>query len=395
VTRRVTDGGVTDGEHSRSDPDSVAVVGAGAVGVIAAHDLAARGVAVTLFERGQVASGASGRAAGIVYDAFAEDRDAAVAARALSRFRAFAADGVGSFTPCPYLWFAREGDDRSAAAIREQVPRMREHGRDVALLDPDEVRERFRALEVPVEIAAVAHDAGYLDPGSYVEALAEWAGSAGVDVRADTAAAIDEWDDGSVTLDTGDGTESFDAVLVAAGAHTKRVLADAGVPIAMKPYRVQALVTRSIDVDVPMTYDATEGYYFRPREGGLLVGDGTERREADPDEWNPEGDEWFVADSRERLRSGLGVDPDVRRAWAGLCTATPDRDPLLGPVDDTESLFVATGFQGHGFMRSPALGEAAAEWLLGGDVGAVAGFDPRRFDGDEAFEVFEGMTLAE
>ena len=80
------DGGV----GTESTPDSVGVVGGGAVGVTAAHDLAARGVDVTLFERGEVAGGASGRAAGIIYDAFAEGRDAAVAARALDRFRVFA-----------------------------------------------------------------------------------------------------------------------------------------------------------------------------------------------------------------------------------------------------------------------------------------------------------------
>jgi len=391
-------GGSTSGRGvtTESTPDSVGVVGGGAVGVTAAGDLAARGVDVTLFERGEVAGGASGRAAGIVYDAFAEDRDAAVTARALDRFRAFAREGVGSFTPCPYLWFAREGDDRSASAIREQVPRMREHGVDVELLAADAVRERVPGLETSVAVGALARNAGHLDTGAYVADLADRARAAGVDVRTETAVSVDDWSaEEGVTLDTGAGVASFDRVLVAAGAHTKRVLAEAGVPIAMKPYRVQALVTGPLDVDVPMTYDATESYYLRPRERGLLVGDGTEKREADPDAWDPEADDWFVEASRERVRDALGVEPGIRRAWAGLCTATPDRDPLLGPVDDTGSLFVATGFQGHGFMRSPALGEAVAEWVLGGDVGVVAGFDPRRFDGDEEFEVFEGMTLEE
>ncbi|MEF8853547.1 MAG: FAD-dependent oxidoreductase [Haloarculaceae archaeon] len=378
-----------------ADADRVAVIGAGAVGVTAARDLAARGADVTLFERDEVASGASGRAAGIVYDAFAEDRDAAVAARAVERFRSLDADGAIEFTRCPYLWFARAGDDRSAAAIREQVPRMCEHGREVELLDAAAVRERFPALDTDVEVAAVAGDAGSLDPESYVVAMADRARAVGVDVRTETAVALGEWTEAGVEIAVGPGVESFDAVLVAAGAHTKRVLADVDVSIAMKPYRVQALVTDPLGVEVPMTFDATETYYFRPRAGGLLVGDGTEKREVDPDRWDAEADEQFVADSRERVHEALGVEPGVRRAWAGLCTATPDRDPLVGPVDDTGSVFVATGWQGHGFMRSPALGEAVAEWMLGAGGGVVEGFDPRRFDGDEAFEVVEGMTLEE
>jgi glycine/D-amino acid oxidase-like deaminating enzyme len=338
-----------------ADVVSVAVVGAGAVGVTAAHDLAVRGRDVTLFERDEVASGASGRAAGIVYDAFAEDRDAAVAARALDRFRTFDDEGAISFTSCPYLWFARDGDERSASAIREQVPRMCEHGRDVELLDAVELAERFPALDTAVEVGAVAHDAGYLDPASYVTAMADRARTAGVDVRTDCAVAVDRWHDEGVGLDTGAGVESFDAVVVAAGAHTKRLLAEAGADIAMKPYRVQALVTESVDVDVPTTFDATESYYFRPREGGLLVGDGVETREANPDTWDPEADSEFVETSLQRVQDAVGATVGAQRAWAGLCTATPDRNPLLGPVDESETLFVATGWHGHGFMRSPAL----------------------------------------
>jgi glycine/D-amino acid oxidase-like deaminating enzyme len=374
---------------------SLAVVGGGAVGVTAAHDLAVRGADVTLFERDEVASGASGRAAGIVYDAFAEDRDAAVAARALDRFRDLDDEGAISFTSCPYVWFARAGDDRSASAIREQAPRMREHGRDVELLDAAQVSELFPALETAVEGGAVAHDAGYLDPESYVTAMAERARAASVDVQTGCEVAVDRWDEAGVDLETTSGVASFDSVLVAAGAQTKRLLADTGVDIAMKPYRVQALVTDPVDVDAPMTFDATEMYYFRPCEGGLLVGDGVETREADPVAWDPEADAEFVETSLRRVRDAVGADVGTQRAWAGLCTATPDRNPLLGPVDGSERLFVATGWHGHGFMRSPALGEAVAEWITAGEPGSVEAFDPRRFDGDETFDVVEGMTLDE
>jgi sarcosine oxidase subunit beta len=79
----------------------------------------------------------------------------------------------------------------------------------------------------------------------------------------------------------------------------------------------------------------------------------------------------------------------VDRAWAGLCTATPDGDPLLGEL--REGLYVAAGWQGHGFMRAPATAEVVAEQILGGD--GVPAFDPDRFDGDEEFEIVEGMAV--
>jgi sarcosine oxidase subunit beta len=124
-------------------------------------------------------------------------------------------------TPCPYLWFARAGDERAATAIRERYP----------------------AIETDVEVSAVARDAGYLDPGSYVVAMADRARTAGVDVRTDTGVAVGEWSAESVEVAGGSGVESFETVLVAAGAHTERVLSAASHPVAMKPYRVQALVT--------------------------------------------------------------------------------------------------------------------------------------------------------
>ncbi|MFC7139448.1 NAD(P)/FAD-dependent oxidoreductase [Halosimplex aquaticum] len=374
----------------------VAVVGGGALGVTAARDMAVRGADATLYERDEVGSGASGRAAGIAYDAFAEDVDAAVAERAVERFRELDAEGAIEFADHPYVWFARAGDERHADAVRESVERMRANGRDVELLDAAAIADRFPAIaSVDVAVAAVARNAGYLDPKSYVRAMADRAAAAGAAVETGTKVALA--DDGT-TVETPSDTESFDAVLVAAGAHTKRLLAGVGVPIPMKPYRVQALATGPFDGAgaVPTCYDATAGRYARPREGGLLVGDGTQEREFDPDDYDADADPAFERASLDWLDDTVSTERGesefgIRRSWAGLCTATPDRDPLLGPVES--DLFVATGWHGHGFMRAPALGERIAEAILGGD--GIEAFDPRRFDGDESFEVVEGMTVEE
>jgi sarcosine oxidase subunit beta len=376
---------------------NVAVVGGGAVGTTAAYDLAESGMDVTLFERGEIGSGSTGRAAGVVYDAFAESVDARLADRAVERFRKFSGHGEFRFRETPYVWLARTGDEERADAIREQVPRMQQHGRDVALVDPTDLGAEWPALRTDdVAVAAVARDAGRVRPATYPQLLAEMAGDAGA--RIETGAEV------GVTADppgiTVDGERrGFDAVLVAAGAQTKCLLADAGIPVALKPYRVQALTTADGPGDLPdgegsampMTYDATGGFYLRPYGDGLLAGDGTEEVESDPDDWNRDADQAFVSDTREALAHRVGLDAAVTDAWAGLCTATPDRNPLLGEIAD--GVYVAVGFQGHGFMRSPALGEAVAEAMLGGD--GIPAFDPTRFEGDETFEIVEGMAVEE
>ncbi|PSQ30112.1 hypothetical protein BRD16_07800 [Halobacteriales archaeon SW_6_65_46] len=359
---------------------NIAVVGGGAVGVTLAYELA-DDATVTLYEADTIASGASGRAAGLCYTAFADRRDARLATRALDRFRE-----TGALTDCPYVWLARDTghDRRRATEIREQVARMRAHSLDVTTLDGDQLGDRFPALVTDdVVVAAVAESAGYVDPGQYTRLMADRARERGVEIREQTPATLTAAGD----VQTTDGRTRYDAVIVAAGAHT-RAIVSAVAPIPVKPYRVQALVTEPVDRELPMLFDVTDGYYLRPREGGLLVGDGTIPDEQDPDDWDRDADEWFRAAASEYQKQALGTSWPDRRSWAGLCTATPDGDPLVGEL--ASDIYVATGWQGHGFMRAPAIAERLAAQVLGESWPA---FDPTRFDGDESFEIVEGMDV--
>lgn len=362
-------------------PDSVAVVGGGAVGTTLAGDLASEGVDVTLFERESVAAGSSGRAAGICYDAYADRRDVRIAGRAIERFRDLAA----SFRECPYVLLSRDPDQ--AAAIESLAGRMADRGVDVDLLDADALAAEFPALVTgDVRVAAVARNAGVLDATSYTEAMADRARRAGATVQEETPVRLA----GPRTVAAEDSTAEFDAVVVAAGPATEPLVADVGVSLALECYRAQALVTAPVDCDPPTVFDATEHCYLRPWGEGVLVGDGVST-DVDPENWDPTADPEFRERSLERVTTALGVETTAERAWAGLCTATPDRDPLVGEAAD--GLYVATGWHGHGLMRAPAVAEALAEQVLGGDP--IPGFDPTRFDGDEQFDPIEGMSVEE
>ncbi|EMA41801.1 NAD(P)/FAD-dependent oxidoreductase [Halobiforma nitratireducens] len=372
----------------------VAVVGAGAVGATAAYDLARTGADVTLYDRDGIASGASGRAAGVCYDAYADELDAEIAGDSIERFRRLSGDDTFPFVECPYVWFAQEGDEKRAERIRTQVNRMQEAGVVALEMGPDELAERFPSLRTDdIAVAGIAGAAGHTDPARYTACLAAAADGAGATLEPETA--VEVRIDPTRVIEPDGSERAFDAVLVAAGAQTNAVLADAGIDIAMKPYRVQALVA-DCDLTEPICYDGTEGFYVRPHPEGLLAGDGTEEWEADPDAYDRDANDGFAQELLERVDDRLpdvAVSPetDLERAWAGLCTATPDGDPLVGELRD--GLYVATGFQGHGFMRAPGIGERIAGEIVGGD--GIDRFDPARFDGDEEFEIQEGMRIDE
>jgi sarcosine oxidase subunit beta len=360
----------------------VAVVGGGAVGLSTALALTRHDASVTVFERDTLGSGASGRAAGLCYDAFADDVDAAVAADALARYR-----DLNLFEPQPYVWVAR--DESDATAVREQITQMQENGIAVDALTPSELGDRYPALDTGgIEVAGLARDAGVLDPDAVVSTLAERARGNGATIETGTAVSLAS----PTTIETPDETRTFDSVVVAAGPQTTPLVADIGVSLALKAYRAQALVTDPIDAALPSFYDATREFYWRPKDGALLVGDGA--HEVDPADWNPDADAEFVDRSLARVEQATALTPACDRAWAGLCTATPDGAPLVGRVAD--GLWIATGWQGHGLMRAPAMGEYLAAAVLDQPnplsehlPGRV---DPTRFDGSETFAALDDPT---
>jgi len=361
---------------------AVAVVGGGAVGLATAGALARRGASVTVYERDELGSGATGRAAGLCYDAFADDVDAGVARAALDRYR-----DLDLFEPRPYVWVAR--DESDARAVREQVGQMRANGVAVETLTPAELGERYPALATDdVEVAGLARDAGLLDPERVVSTLADRAREAGAGIETETPASLAS----ATTVEAGGEARDFDAVVVAAGHATAPLVASLDVSLAVKPYRAQALVTAPVDAALPSFYDATAEFYWRPKGDGLLVGNGA--HEVDPEDWNRDADPAFVERSLDRVARSTTLDPSTDRAWAGLCTATPDGDPLVGRVAD--GLWVATGWQGHGLMRAPAMGAYLAADVLD-RPNPVSEYlptrvDPARFDGSEAFDALADPT---
>ena len=55
------------------------------------------------------------------------------------------------------------------------------------------------------------------------------------------------------------------------------------------------------------------------------------------------------------------------RTWAGTLEMTPDKVPIIGPVDGIQGYILASGFSGHGFCLGPIAGKLLSELIVDGE----------------------------
>ncbi len=72
---------------------------------------------------------------------------------------------------------------------------------------------------------------------------------------------------------------------------------------------------------------------------------------------------------------------------AGVDAATPDLHPIIGPDPRVEGLYHDTGFSGHGYKFSPAVGQGLAELIVDGRYQTLdlTPFRPERFEENDVF----------
>jgi sarcosine oxidase subunit beta len=334
------------------------------VGASIAYHLALRGARdIVLADRGEVASGATGKAMGGVRQQFTTEAEVRLA-QASVRF--FASLGEPLFEQVGYLFLATT--PAGAEELERRVELQRGFGVPVETVDAASVQ----GLRVDDVVASViCREDGIADPAAVTRELVQRAAELGVDVRERTDA-----------LELGG-----DVLVVACGAASPLVAGARGVELPIRP-----LVRQLVDVgpvagvprELPMTIEAETGFHFRRVGADLLrlaMGEPRAR-------WKePERvDDSLVADWRRRLadRYPPASGAPVVRAWAGLYDMTPDAHPIIGPVAD--GVYVACGFSGHGFMQAPAVGAAVAAELLGDEPEVdLAPYRLERFAGGVEF----------
>ena len=346
------------------------MIGGGVIGASIAFHLAEGGVPdVLVFERDQLASGSTSRAAGGVRAQFSDPVNIAIALRSLSAFAAFG-ERPGweiDLHRVGYLFLLdRPGDVERFA---ENIAQQNELGVPSRMIGADEAAALSPLAGVDGVLgASFCPLAGHAGPEAVVQGYASAARSLGVRIQTGCAVTGIEVDGGEIrAVSTTHGRVETTAVVCAAGVWSRAVGEMVGVDLPVEPYLREVGFTAPVDGlpgAIPMTIDFTSGFYFHREGPGLLFG------MADPDQAPgldaPTDPDWLlkVMAVAERRAPAL-LDMGIAGGWKGAYEVTPDHNAMIGEARLVSRFLYATGFSGHGFLQGPAVGEIVRDLYLG------------------------------
>ncbi|WP_247730156.1 NAD(P)/FAD-dependent oxidoreductase [Halovivax limisalsi] len=373
-----------------SDVD-VAIVGGGVVGTSIAYHLADRdAIDVALFERDQLGSGTTSKAAGGVRNVFSHPMQIAAGTRNLAFYRRFGEEtGVElDVAETGYLYLVHDEAERREWADRRD--QLRTHDVETRLIDADAVAERFPPIDPEaVEGGFFAPECLHLDPYTATQGFATAARERGATIETGTPVESVTVDDGSVTsVTTSRGTVEAEYVINAAGPWGVELAASVGLDLPITRSARRIAVTESVtDAASPLVIDRDSRCYFRTEANGSMLCcdlDGDVEDVDDPTAVQGSGvdlDYQFDALSKVSELVPAVEDVGVVNGWTGVQTHTPDGHPILGPTE-IDGFVLASGFNGLGVMLAPTIGRAFAERIVDGSTDAIDldRLGPDRFD---------------
>jgi sarcosine oxidase, subunit beta len=358
---------------------SVVVVGGGVMGCSIAFHLAERGVDVMVLERGTVCSGMTARSGALVRMHYTNQPEARMALCGLGYFRDWR-ERVGGWCGFTVTGFVTLVGPDDAERLRRNVAMLRGIGIETEVVEPADLAAEHPELDLRgVGLAAVEPGSGYADPVATTFAFASRAVDLGARIRQGVGVRAIRTAGGRVIgLDTSEGEVGADAVVLACGPWVDPLARTAGFDLGITPERSQLAFFRRPEAARrhPVVIDGVLGTYFRPHGGELsLIGvEAGHRIDPGAIEREVEGyDHGAVAPALERVtrRVPSFAKADFVRGHRGIYDTSPDARAVLDRAPGVEGLYLAGGFSGTGFKKSPAVGACMAELIAEGRASTV------------------------
>jgi glycine oxidase len=362
-------------------PQDVAVVGGGPIGLACAWRAAQRGLRTVVIDSGEPGAWnvAAGMLAPVAEVDFGEQPHLRLGRESGRRFAAFVEELAEASGRDPghravgTLVVARDADE--AAALDRLATFRRSLGLPVERLRPSAARRAEPALAPTVRLALDVPGDHSIDPRKMVPALAEAVSRAGGEVRRGRATRLLASGSRVSGVELRDGSRiAAGRVVLAAGAHTAELYP--GVPV--RPVKGQVLRLRD-PRGAGLTERTIRGEqaYFVPRGDGTYVL-GATQEERGFDTAPTAGGVYELLRDMSEVVPGV-FELEIDELIAGLRPATPDNLPAIGP-GALEGLVWATGHFRNGILLTPVTAELVAMTLTGERVPDWAACaDPLRF----------------
>jgi glycine oxidase len=345
----------------------IAVVGAGVVGCAIAHELAARGARVDVFERRGVARGASWASAGVLapwIEAHEQGPLLEMCARSLALYDGFVErvkrDGGAPFE------YARPGTleaaftEEQASALQRTAAALSSAGVRADWLDADAARALEPALSPAIAGALRIDDHGFAEMPALVDALAIAARMRGAAFHSPAdVTKIEPAPGAQVRIHANQDARLYDHVVLAGGSWSNRLKAGGA---DVRPIKGQLLRLR-FDAPPATRVLWSEGCYMVPwQDGTLLVGATMEDVGFDE---RPTG-----AAIATLLQAAAELLPATREATfidarAGLRPRMTEGEvPQIASSPSIANVTIAAGHFRNGVLLAPLTAQLVADQVL-------------------------------
>jgi len=359
----------------------ILIIGGGVVGASVAYHLTERGAKdVLILEREPVQGrGSTGKATGGVRAQFETEINIKMSLYSLAFFNDWEFDC--GYEPRGYLFFGT--DERQFDYLRRNVETQRKLGvKGVRIVDQETIKEICPILNV-ADIAggSFGQTDGFINPLAVMRGFTTKALERGARLEFGCRAVSIETDGEKVTaVETEKGRIECEKLVICTGARARELAKTAGINLPVEPQKRQTIWAKAkgkLPENMPMVIDLGSGFHFRPARDFVDPAANADNTEVlfaypDPDEktsFDTRFDEAFIGKVYEKAKHRAPflyeTVPVMEKCRAGLYENTPDHHAILGGCE-TEGLYFANGFSGHGVMHSPATGRALSEIMLDG-----------------------------
>lgn len=364
----------------------VILAGGGIIGLSLAHELASRGVTVTLIEQGAWGGEASQAAAGMLAPLKEFKEEGPLFRLGLASLSLYPqwAERLQTETGID-VQLKRDGvltvasEESEITDLRAKYRWQKEAGCNLAWLEKDALQELEPLLSEKLMAGIYSPEEGDVNNRLLLKALLSASRGLGVKLMPATViTGLASRGERIIGVQTTQGEILADHTVITAGAWASVLAGWLGYPGVVYPVRGQIASVSA--ANHPLRHVVFgPGIYIVPKQDDRLIIGATED-EAGYCRDVTAGGLIRVLQGVQSLVPSL-AEAAFLQAWAGLRPATFDGLPLLGPVPGWEGVSLAAGHFRNGILLAPITAKMMADWLVGGNAELLKPFFPARILG--------------